>query len=517
MLGHRTLVVEDYLNILKRRGWMVMIPAVILAAVAFAISFRMTPVYTSQTLVLIEQQKVPENYVKPVIEADLDSRLASMKEQILSRSRLQPIIERFNLGNPKANMDDRIDSVRHAISIKPIESAIANSGGLPGFFIAFQAADPHTAQLVCREITSLFLSENLRAREESAEGTTDFLKGQLDEAKNNLDAQDAKLAQFQREHLGTLPDEQGSNMSMVTSLNSQLDAATQELGRLEQDRTMQQAMLAQQTQEVVTPSEGSHSSKPTAQPSQTQLIQLQQLQAQEADLSSRYTADYPDVVEIRRKIKDLQKEIANTIAGTPSPSGSPYVASHVDSPAVAQLRSQIRSLDMQIQQKQHAQAAVQRQLSGYQDKLESSPLIAAQYKELTRGYQQAQDFYDSLLGKINQSQMATELERRQEGEQFRVMDDANLPDAPSFPKRGVFAAGGFAVGLGLGLLLVAFLEHRDKSLRTERDIWTFTKLPTLGIVSFNGNGTVAAKQRFRLHRPSKNIKAAEESLANTGG
>ena len=518
MLGHRTLVVEDYLDILKRRGWMVVIPAILLPIIAVAISFRMTPIYTSQTLVLIEQQKVPDSYVKPVIAEDLDSRLSSMKEQILSRSRLQPIIERFNLGNPKGSMDDRIDSVRKAIDIKPIQSEVAGAGGLPGFFISFKAADPHTAQVVCREITSLFLSENLRAREESAEGTTDFLKGQLDEAKNNLDAQDAKLAEFQRQNLGALPDEQGTNMNMVTSLNTQLDATTQALSRMEQDKSYEEAMLAQQTQEPIGSPDQPKQQKPAATGTYSQQAELQQLQAQEADLSARYTADYPDVVEVRRKIKDLKKEIAQNPQVTSGSSSSAYAPSRNDSPAVVQLRGQIRALDQGIQQKKHDQGAVQAQLSRYQGQLQSSPLVAAKYKELTRDYQTAQDFYDSLLSKMNQSQMATDLEHRQQGEQFRVMDDANLPDAPTFPKRPVFAAGGLVAGLGLGLLVVAFLEHRDKTLHTERDIWTFTKLPTLGVISLGNSMTAAApKHKSFFSRSTKKIKAAEQPLANTGG
>src|SRR5579875_501268 len=178
MLGHRPLSPEDWSTILKRRWWLIAIPVVVLPIIAYAVTFFVPPQYLSQTLVLVEQQKVPESYVKPVVTEDLDSRLATMKEQILSRSRLAPIIDRFNLyANKGLSMDDRIDLARKAIGIKPIQSDLTR--GLPGFFITFTASDPRTAQLVCGEITSLFVSENLHARETSAEGTTAFLKGQL--------------------------------------------------------------------------------------------------------------------------------------------------------------------------------------------------------------------------------------------------------------------------------------------------------------------------------------------------
>ena len=137
-------------------------------------------------------------------------------------------------------------------------------------------------------------------------------------------------------------------------------------------------------------------------------------------------------------------------------------------------------------------------------------------KDLTRDHQQAQEFYDSLLGKMNNSQMATDLERRQEGENFKIMDDANLPDAPTFPKRGMFAGGGFVLGLGFGILLIAFLEYRDKSLRTERDVWAFTKLPTLATIALIHETKGKTKSPIGGFL-KKDAPPANKSLANVGG
>ena len=516
MLGHRTLTLEDYLTILKRRWLIIVLPALILPIVAFAISFRMTPIYTSQTLVLIEQPKVPDEYVKSVVDEGLDSRLASMKEQILSRSRLEPIIKQFNLGNPKDDMDSRVDETRKAIDIKPIRSEISGAGGLPGFFISFKAGDAHTAQQVCRQITSLFITENAKSREQSAEGTTEFLQEQLNDAKSNLDAQDAKLAAFQRENIGALPDDQDANMNMLTTLNSQLDAANQALTQLQQERSYREALLAQQGSSLITAPEPG--SKPTLaahgapQATPEQAAELQKLQADLADLQNRYTPDYPDVVSAKRKIADLKKEIAQN--GTPQSNsgGGPSVA--VESPAVRQIRAQISALDDAIQQKRREQGNIQRQIGSYQGRLQASPLVAAKYKELSRDYATAEKGYDDLLAKKNQSRMATELENQQQGEQLRLMDDANLPDEPTFPKRSMFALGGLAAGLALGVLLVAYLEYRDKSLRSERDVWAFTKLPTLGIIALSHNTTVSTNGSSWFKR---RVKSANPPLANVGG
>src|SRR5271154_5483059 len=339
MLGHRALTLQDYTTILKRRWWIIAVPAVVLPFVGYALTFLVQPQYISQTLVLVEQQKVPESYVKAVVTEDLSGRLASMKEQILSRSRLQPIIERFNLfANGKMSMDDRIDMTRKNIGITPIQSEIARTNGLPGFFISFKANDARTAQLVCGEIQSLFVNENTSDRALAAAGTTDFLKGQLADAKAKLDEQDARLAKFQQTYMGKLPGAEASNINMLTTLNTQLDAATQALARLEQDKTYAESMLGMQIQNQAAQAPEHNGLAP-----QAQQLELQQLLSQEADLTSRYTEDYPDVVTVRRKIKELRQKMAETPA-TPVVA-SPSTPKATDSPAVQQLRLQIRAME----------------------------------------------------------------------------------------------------------------------------------------------------------------------------
>ena len=510
MLGHRTMTVQDYVAILRKRWWILAIPVIIFPILGYGITFLIQPQYISQTLVLVEQQKVPDSYVKPVVTEDLTGRLASMKEQILSRSRLQPIIERFNLfANTKMTMDDRIDQTRQSIGINPIESTIARTNGLPGFFISFKAGDARTAQLVCGEITSLFVSENLNDRAASAAGTTDFLKAQLADAKTKLDEQDAKLEKFQQTYMGKLPGAEASNMNMMTSLNTQLDAATQALARMQQDRSYAESILTlQQSQTARTAEHGG------AAPGVLE-AELQQLLDQEAELSSRYTDDYPDVVAVRRKIKELRQQMAQ--ASTPVVVTSPVTtAKPTDSVGILQLRAQIRAMDDGIVQKKKEQAQIQSQLRMYQERVASSPAIEDEYKSITRDNQTAQAFYDDLLSKMNQSNMATDLEKRQQGEQFRVMDEPNLPEEPATPKRPVFVGGGFALGLALGLLIVGLLEYLDTALRSERDIWAFTKLPTLGVIAYNQEMEPAQGKRRWFRRRSPGRATGNEPLIHVG-
>ncbi len=499
MLGHRDLSAEDYVGILKRQWWLIAIPALVLPLIAIAATFFIQPKYVSQTLVLVDQQKVPDSYVKPVVVEDLDQRLASMKEQIFSRSRLQPIIERFELfSKGKMTIEDRLDLTRKAISITPIRSELSRTGGLPGFFISFKSDRALIAQQVCGEITSLFVSENLHDREQSAQGTTDFLKSQLEDAKHSLDEQDAKLANFQRKFIGQLPGQEQPNVNMLASLDSQLEAATQALTRMQQDKAYEEAMLAQQTREWK--QQESAGIAPTDRQAPLQAAadrqaQLRKMELEAAELESRYTPSHPDVIKLRRNIEILRAQPIEapekTTAGTDLTHIEP-----IETPQVQQMRAQLRSLEQGITQKKADQDRIEQQIKLYQERVQSSPMVQEQYKELTRDYQTALQFYNDLLNKKNQSEMATNLERRQQGEQFRVMDAPNLPEEPTFPNRRAFAGGGLAAGLCLGLLLAAFREYRDTSLRNEKDIWAFTNLPTLAVISLEstGQGSVRGKR-----------------------
>jgi polysaccharide chain length determinant protein (PEP-CTERM system associated) len=475
MLGHREMTIQDYLELLKRRFWLILSCALLCLGAGLGICFIVPPQYVSQTLVIVEQQKVPENYVKPVVTEDLNARLASMREQILSRSRLEPIIERFSLFSVNnISMDDRVDATRKAIQIAPIASG-ANK--MPGFYISFRAQNARTAQQACSEITSLFLSESLHAREQSAEGTTAFLAQQVADAKRALDEQDAKLADFQRKYFGKLPGQEQSNLNTLQSLTTQLDAATQSLNRMQQDETFMQAVIAQQTADL---QREDHTTGVTVE---TEQAKLKALIAQKKELDEQYTPDYPDVLALSRKITDLQKEIAQNSAH-PSPPANTAVGTRPEPAQLQQVRAQLRSVQQTIAAQKQEQARIAQQISAFQARIEASPMVEQEFKQVTRDHETALQFYNNLLAKTNESSMATDLERRQQGEQFQVLDAANLPDEPVFPNRYLFAAGGLILGLMVGTGIATALEYRDTSLRTEGDIWTFTKLPTLATISY---------------------------------
>lgn len=478
MTEMRQLNLEDYVDIFRRRWWLVAALALLGAGAGYGTAHFLPKRYTSQTLVLVEQPTVPGDYVKPVITQDVNQRLATMQQQILSRTRLEPVIQQFGLfakDIKDVSIEDLVQRLRDAISVTPIRAMSGTEGRqLPGFNIAVVFDDPHLAQQICSTITSMFVEANLKLRQELSDQTTQFLGKQLEDAKSKLDDQDAKLAAFQRLHIGSLPDESQTNLSVLTELNTQLDAVTQALGRAHQDKSFAESVLAQHLAAWQASQVG-----PNPDSLERQLAAQEQ---QLSELQSKYTDDHPDVIKAKSNIETLNQKIANAQGGEKTSQADGQTKSVVEPPEIQNLRAQIFQLEQGIKQRTAQQEEIQRQIKLYQARVESSPTIEQEYKELTRDYQTALAFYNDLLIKRDQSSMANDLERRQQGEQFQVLDPANLPDKPSFPNKQLFALGGFGAGLGAAISLVLLIEILDTSLHSKQSVENVLQLPVLATI-----------------------------------
>ena len=301
-----------------------------------------------------------------------------------------------------------------------------------------------------------------------------FWRKSLANAKASLDEQDAKLAAFKSRHIGELPDDEQTNLNLLTGLTSQLDASTQALRRAQQDKTFNESLLSQQV--------AAWQASQTGRNPETLEQQLIALQAQLTKLEASYTDDYPDVIKTKNDIAALEKKIAESEAPGKASMTAKGPKISTEPAQIQQLRAQLHNDDLMIAAKTKEQEQIRKQIDLYQARVQSSPAVEQQYKELTRGYQTALESYNDLQKKLDDSQQAVNLERKQEGEQFVVLDPANLPDKPSFPNRPLFAAGGFAGGLALGLGVAFFLEMKDSSFKTERDVEFALHLPVLAMV-----------------------------------
>src|SRR6266700_3618350 len=484
MIENRELTMDDYLAMLRRRLKVILIPAVLAPLAGFAVSYGFSPKYTSQSLVLVEEQKVPEGYVKAMVTEDLSQRVATLEQRALSAERLRPLVERLGL---RGSVDDVMEGIRANVSIQPVQAAVMASPGpkkkgqgeVPGFNVNFTASTAREAQSICAGLTDVMLQENLKDRAQLAQNTTDFLGRQVEDAKRSLDDLDSKLANFKKQFIGQLPGDEDNNLKILMGMNSQLDANTQTLNRAQQDKAYAESMLDQ-------PLAAWKSSQNSTNP-QTLQQQLATLQTQLITLQSRYTDDYPDVVKTKRDIAELQKKLdeINTAAANPSTVATPK-ENLSEPPEIRQLRMQIHQYEQLIGQATRDQQRLQEQIKVFQGRVALSPAIEEQYKQLTRDYDTAQKFYGDRLANRKQAEMQTAMEREQQGEQMSILNAASLPDDPSFPNRPLFAAGGLALGLGLGLGLALWLEMRDTSLRTETDVQAALDLPVLSQVPWVG-------------------------------
>lgn len=483
MLGQRQLSPEEYLDICRRRKAWFLVCLLLGPLVGFGLTLVLPPKYLSSTLVLVEQPKVPDTVIHSVVSDALGQRLATMQEQILSRTRLQPLIERFNLyaseQRKKVPMEELVAEMRKNIVVAPIKptpgTTPSSSTILPGFTISFSSDDPKVAQQVCSEITSMFMEENLKVREQRAQGTTDFLTKNLEQAKLRLDDQDGKMAGFKRRYAGQLPGQEGTTTNVLMSMNSQLEAATSTINRTQQDKAFAESQLAQE-QAAWEASQTTGANPVTLE---------QQLSAAETALTTlegRYTADHPDVIKARNDVAQIKKKVEEATKKPATPSDTTLKAGLTAPPQIQQLRTLIHTYQQTLAEKTRDQQRLQEQIKIYQSRLELSPMIEEEYKKLTRDYGIAVGEYNELLSKRNNSELSTDLERRQQGEQFRVMDPPNLPEEASFPNPLYFTLGGIAGGLAIGVSLMVIAEMKDKAIRSERDIEYFLELPTLALL-----------------------------------
>ena len=483
MAARRQLSVEDWPGIIRRRAWLFVIPALLCAAGGILVSLALPKQYTSHTRVLVESPIVPDDYVKPVVSDDLNRRLASMQGEILSRTHLQELVTKFHLYQEDTNrvpMEVLVDRLRKAINVAPLSPTPGtNSQAVLGFNVDVTLNQPKLAQDVCTEIASMFMDQNLRLREEQAEDTTQFLSKQLNDAKQKLDEQDAKLAAFQNQYLGAQPEDEQTNLTVLAGLTPQLEAVTQSLNEVQENKAFAESMLNQQLT-------GLKASDGTSPESQEQ--ELGQLQTQLSALRARYTDKHPEVLKLQAEIADLEKRMQNPQPVTSVPVKQPSGPEPLE---IQQLRAQVHQADLTVTEKRQEQAQLQQQIKTLQGRIQLTPMVQEQYKSLTRDYQTALDFYNDLLKKRDDAQMATELERRQEGENFRVLDPPSYPERPSFPDRRLFALGGLAVGLALGAGLVKLAELRDKSLRGVRDVEALLGVPTLAVITSGNLGRSA--------------------------
>lgn len=466
--------IGDYWRIARRRYWYFLLPFFCGWLLAVLVSRALPAVYRSGTLILVEEPTVPQQYVVPNVSGELQNRLDSITQQILSRTRLQHIIQKLNLYSDdrgRRTTDELVDRMKKNIVIELVRSPGRDE--LTAFNVYFSASDPHTAQSVTNELTSLFISENIEVRQQMSESTTQFLESQLTDARANLAQQEERLRDYKNRYLGELPGQLESNIQILSGLQNQLQAEQDALGRAKQQNAYFESLLTQyRGAEVTVRGPGN---VPTGLPAIDQ--ELERLRSQLTDLNSRYTERHPDVLKLKDQIaktENLKKEIAAELKAKAASGESPttaaeYAGTNQISPII-EVQGQLKANQLEIANRQEAIKELKAKIAGYQGRLNQTPVREQQLADLSRDYEQSKANYDSLLAKKNQSELATNLERRQEGEHFRILDPPSLPTKPFFPNRIKFAGVGLFLGLVLGTASVVGAERADDRIYSQQQL-----------------------------------------------
>ncbi len=469
---------ERYLGAARRRTWHFLLPFFLVWLIVWVASWFMPSVYRSGTLILVEQPSVPASLVPSNISDNLQQRLDSIRQQILSRTRLLHIINQFNLysdGRVHVSQDQLVERMSKDIEIDLVRSP--DQENLTSFNVYYFSRDPHLAQQVTSELTNLFITANLEDRQRQSENTTNFLEQQVEQAAKDLAAQEQKVSQFKEQHIGELPGQLQSNLEILHGMQSQLQNEQNALSNAREHNVYLQSLVSQyqNARAAKSATTGTGDVVPLGLPAIDQ--ELDRLRSELADLKSRYTDQYPDVRKVKEQINNtlkMKQQIEaemKAAAFKPSTATAPTDEADIkaDSPTL-ELQSQLKANQVEIANRERNINSLQAQIVQYQARLNDSPLREQQLTELMRGYDQSKADYDSLLKRKNESELATNLEHQQQGEHFSVLDPPNLPATPTSPNRLKLFGIGLGAGLVLGGVVAGGAEFLDDRVYTEAEL-----------------------------------------------
>ena len=530
--------------IIRNRKSLLIGPMLLFGASALGATYMMKDEYRAQTLILVVPQKVPEKYVGAAVAETIEQRLQSISPQIMSESRLERIITELDLypnkRGKRGGMEEIVADMRGDINVEIMRGDL--------FRVTYTGSNPYKVMQVTQRLASLFVEENLKDREQIANGTNRFLESQLDNTRRALEEQERKVREYRQTHAGELPSQVGANLQVLQAASFQFQTGEETLSRdrdrrLELERTLaelnqlEQEARDKEKEKAKKPADASAAAvapAPTAVGAEgqspaaanvpptsltptsdlaTNLARLQLLQRYLGDLQTRLKPGHPDVVRAQRLIADMQRAISVSQGAAPGEVVSVDPGTAVRSARIAQVRAQIDNIDKEIARKATEQERLKVQIQTLQRRVENEPTRESELIGLTRDYDTSKATYQSLLARREEAGIAADLERQQVGQQFKTLDPARLPEKPSGPNRqriNLIAAG---VGLALGLGLTVLLEIRDQSFRNAVEIVPVLSLPVLASVP----AIMTRTERLRARRLVLAVMTLFLTLVGSGG
>jgi protein tyrosine kinase modulator len=443
-----TINPNEIIDIILRRRWHILIPFCLSMMAGIYFALTLPNIYSASTLILLQPQTVPANYVRSIVSEDIDSRINTLSQRILSRTNLEMIIDEFKLySGPKFEkmfMEDKIKSMRKRITV----DITRNRRNANAFSITFKGRDPEKVMKVTNALANYFIGENLKSREVQATGTSDFIDDELNTMRKRLEEVEQALKGYRERNMGGLPEQLDSNLRILDRMQEQLVERRQNL-------TDAKSRLAAMESAI---SEGQNL-QPTGETGTGDTLNLDHLNAQLKQLQTRYTDQHPDIIRLKKKIADLEKEPKLPVRNR----------------QIDDIKREIRTLTAEI-------SDILNQMKIYEVRVEETPKREQELLSLKRDYDNINESYNSLLARKLEAELAVNLEKKQQGEQFRIIDSARMPEKPSGTDIKKIFLLFITAGLGIACGLVFLLEYLDSSFRNPDDIESHLGLPVLATV-----------------------------------
>jgi polysaccharide chain length determinant protein (PEP-CTERM system associated) len=458
-----------------RRKWLAVLVFALPFTAAVTVIFSLPTFYRSTAVILVDRQQVPETFVPATVTSELETRLHTISQEILSRARLDALITRFGLYpalRKQVQTEELVERMRRDVKLE-LKTTAGKEGyrsATTAFTLSYRGTDPQTVAQVTNTLASFYIEENLKVRERQATGTAEFLKVQLTETRKRLDELEGRVSDFRRRYLGELPQQMQANLTGMENLNTQLRLNNDNQTRAIERRDSLTGLLA----EAASSPQLYGGAPGTPAAAEPRAARLARLRMELAAARARYTEEHPSVVRLKAEIAATEQQPVETKSGDKTDA-----AGLSASPYVLRLREMLQAAQSDLKVLKAEEQRLREAIAAYQGRLENTPKREQEYLEVSRDYETTKELYASLGKRFEAAQLAESMEQRQKGEQFRILDPAVPSGVPAAPNRLRLLVVGLVLSLGLagGALMLA--EMLDTSFHSTDEIRQFTIVPVL--------------------------------------